>query len=306
VRLVLVLCGQGPNELLAAAPLDHQARRSLVPAGYAPQVGALALLGQDPLQAWAGPATWAALGAGSVVSEDETAYLLTPVRLEGERVAEVLRPGAGALDDLREALGEDPDLAGEAAAIAVAEGELVLVVGTPFQGPPSLRRERLVGRSADCLPAGSARLLARVVVAGRRVGGRLLTGAAGSGALIPHSPGGPAELTPLREVWLGVGRGVVVGARAQSVRALAEGLGLARIAVRPGEELHTVAEAEGRYDVGLALVEEPGDLDLLAGASAVVVASAPDEAGWVGLAWRGEGVLGEGVDPLRGLLGLPG
>ena len=97
----LVLCLEHLPEL-GGGDVQRE-RRALVPAGIDPQAAWWALLGQDPAARWTGlPPVW--LGSvGRVIAEDETGYVLRPVR--AEPFAEV-QLGAGPRRRVLEALAE--------------------------------------------------------------------------------------------------------------------------------------------------------------------------------------------------------
>ncbi len=306
MRLAVVLCDAraGPplEELLPGA---RPARREVTPAGWPSPAVWLGLLGQEPLAAWRGPAPFLAASAGVELSEDETAYVLSPVRVEDGEIVAAPEPHPsrveGAFEHLREALS------GEPLSVTAAPAGLVLIVPEPAAGPAAPCAAPLVGRRLDALPAGPPALLERVIARSRaawaEVGGPATH-------FFPHTPGGPPRVRPLREAWLGLGPSVVVGdARASgAARALATllRLDLAPLAADP----LAAAAAEARADLTLVVTQDEPDPRALArlaeaaGALALVRAAS----GRAELAWRARGQPAAlpDRDPLRALLGTDG
>lgn len=276
---------------------------SLVPDDFDPACYGLALLGQDPVATWSGPAPFALAAAGHELAEDETAYLLSPVRVPredpAERITEVVPLGPIRTGELLEALEEE--LVGEALML-VPGRPAVLVLAEPLKGPPTLLGEPLVGRSLEEIPSGPPALLDRVIDGSARAcadAGR----PRGATHLFPHSPGGPSGVRPLRETWLGLGTCAVVGG-SSFARSLAGLLHVGHVASHPGAAVATAAGLLDGHDLVVVVCEQPGqDLTLLRRASALVVAGQP-RAGQVELTWRGPaGVeLGAGCGLLRPLL----
>lgn len=306
MRLAVVLWDEpaGPRQgppLDALLPGAGAARREVTPAGWPSAAGWLALLGQEPLAAWTGPAPFLAASAGIELSPDETAYVLSPVRVEDGVV--VAAPAAhrsrleAACEHLREALADEP------LSVVAGPAGLVLIVPEPAVGPAAPCAAPLVGRRLDAPPAGPPVLLERVIARSREawaeVGGPATH-------FFPHTPGGPPQVRPLREAWLGLGPSVVVGEARGSgeARALATllRLDLAPVAADP----LGAALAEAWADLALVVTRgapDPGALARLAdaaGALALVRAAA----GRAELVWRARSqpaALAE-RDPLRALL----
>ena len=86
VKLLLVVRPGRERDLQAALRGGTLAHPELVPAGYDARVAPLALLGQRPHATWTGPAPYGLAAARAAHAEDETAYLLTPVRVRGETI----------------------------------------------------------------------------------------------------------------------------------------------------------------------------------------------------------------------------
>ena len=74
--------------ILGAEPalLGPPRRLALAPPDFDPAAAWLALLGQSPAARWRGPAPLALAAAGRSLGEDETVYLLSPVRAAGGRI----------------------------------------------------------------------------------------------------------------------------------------------------------------------------------------------------------------------------
>ncbi|MGE0712384.1 MAG: hypothetical protein AB7N76_33015 [Planctomycetota bacterium] len=286
---LLVLSQHAPPRL----PEGERRRVALVPAGIDPGAAWWALLGQDPAAAWTGPAPLALASAGLPLAEDESAYLLEPVRVDGERVVEAL-----ALEPaLRRALVERlrAALEGEGLAVHATPWGIALVLPERASGPPAPATPRaLLGRPVDALPAGPPALLRRVVAAARAVC------AAAPGPvthLLPGAPSGPARMQPLREAWLGLGPVAAVGDEAWT-RALALLLGCAAWPCPPGAELALAAERR----VALVVAICPQAVAAEALPARVAVAGPPDARGALELAWRGAALGEPGPDLLRDLL----
>ncbi len=303
MNLVLVLRSGQQRDLHAALPGGTALSPRLVPEGFDPRVAPLALLGQDPRSTWTGPAGYGLAAAKAYQSEDETAYLLTPVRVADGTIEESVRLGPGKVRDLKEWLGEE--LVAEAAQVVASDPPLLLVAEAHV-GPSAIAPAELVGRRIDELPAGPPAVLGRVIEASRQA---FLELGGGATHLFPNSPGCPTRVQPLRETWLGLGPSAVVG-DGPDARAIARLLGLSHRPVVSGglglqEALHEVA---GR-DLVIAVLSDAqaeafGPLDkALPDVQNLAVAWAPDSEGRVPLVWLSrEGIeLGEGVDLLRPL-----
>lgn len=292
MKAVLVVCPGGEESVRAALPDGRLLLPEWVPDGFDPRVGLLALLGQDPLGTWTGPAPWGVAAARAAQAEDETAYLFTPVRVADGRILEPVPMGPGRVRDLFEFLREEAD--GEMAQ-PIAGDPPVLLVAEPLVGPPALAPAVLSGRSLDALPAGPPAVLTRLIEASRRA---CLEVGGSATHLFPNSPGGPSGVHPLRETWLGLGPSVVVGNGPLAV-ALSELLRLARF---PAESPEAAIERFGpRYDLVVVILDSPPDSALELGCPTVVT-SDPDLLGRVPVAVSRGVPLGEGVDLLKPLV----
>jgi hypothetical protein len=292
VKAVLVVCPGGEESVRAALPGGRHLLPELVPDGFDPRAGLLAVLGQDPRGTWTGPASWGIAAARAAQAEDETAYLFTPVRAVDGRIVESRPMSPGRARDLFEWLREE---AGGEMVQTVPGDPPVLLVAEPLVGPPALCPATLAGRSLDTLPAGPPALLARMIETSRRAcaefGGPVTH-------LFPNSPGGPSGVRPLRETWLGLGPSVVVGDGPLAV-ALSELLRLSRVSA---ETPQVAVERYGpRYDLVVVVMDTPPDSALELGCPTVVV-SDTDFLGRVPVAVSDGVALGEGVDLLKPLL----
>jgi hypothetical protein len=261
---LLVLCSGAPPALEGAPP--HTIRAA--PAGFDPLAAWLALLGQDPVARWRGQAPFALAAAGGVQAEDETAYLLSPVRVAGRRIEEVLELGPNTqrevLDLLEEAL-EDEVLTLRAGPLGPS-----LALAEEVPGPPQVAHDSLVGRELDDLPAGPPGLLARLIQASAQAcseAGR----PRGATHLFPHGPARAEGFEPIREAWLGLSGAAFVGG--PLAHALATLLGGTHWPARPEDVLQV---AKSRKDA-LVVAVEPADPSLLelTGCDRVALAGPP-------------------------------
>lgn len=303
MNLVLVLRTGPEGDPLRALPGGATLRPKLVPEGFDPRVAPLALLGQDPRSAWTGPAGYGVAAAKAFQAEDETAYLLTPVRAVGDTIQQPVGLGLGKVRDLLEWLGEE--LLGEAAQLVASDPPLLLVAEAHV-GPSAIAPAQLSGRRLDELPAGPPAVLRRIVEASRQA---LLELGGAATHLFPNSPGCPTRVQPLRETWLGLGASALVG-DGPDAQAIARLLGLSHRPLDSGglglrEALHEVqskdlvvawlsdAQAEAFGALDKALPDVPN----------LAVAWPADKDGAVPLIWlsRDGSEVGEGVDLLRPL-----
>lgn len=249
---LLVLCAGEPPAVEGAAPQTLR----VAPAGFDPLAGWLALLGQDPVARWRGRAPLTLAAAGGVQAEDETAYLLTPVRVAGGRIEAELELGPHTqrevLDHLEEAL-ED-----EVLTLRAGPWGPSLALAEEVPGPGQVAHEPLAGRALDDLPAGPPELLARLIQASASAcseAGR----PRGATHLFPHAPAAAGSFEPIREAWLGLASVSFIGG--PLAHALASLLGGTHWPARPEEVLQV---AKSRQDALVVAVEPtpPTDLDL--------------------------------------------
>ncbi len=290
---LILSAGSLPQKFAGA----ERATQSLVPPGASPGRVALALLGQDPLTRWSGPAALGAAAAGIQLAEDESAYLLSPVRAEGGVILEELSLSPDAQVEVLEALREE--LCFEALQLAPGRPP-ILLVGRPLPGASTLEAEPLEGRSLSALPQGPAELLEGVVSASPDA--LADRGAGRATHLFPHCPSALSGAQPLRETWLGLGPSAVVGS-SPLAKALATLLSLRHIPARPGQALQVAAREGAPYDLVVMLSEgEALEEEALAALPRWVWASTQaDSAGKVSLLWRG-GEQGKGSNLLQDLV----
>ena len=252
---LLVLCAGEPPAIEGASAQTLR----VAPAGFDPLAGWLALLGQDPVVRWRGRAPLALAAAGGVQAEDETAYLLTPVRVAGRRIEATLELGPNTqrevLDFLEESL-EDEVLTLRAGPLGPS-----LALAEEVPGPPQVAHEALTGRDLDDLPAGPPELLARLIQASALAcseAGR----PRGATHLFPHAPARAGGFEPIREAWLGLTSVAFVGG--PLAHALASLLGGTHWPARPDQVLEVAySHRDGPHQNALVVAVEPEAPSLL-------------------------------------------
>lgn len=287
--------------VLGADPalLGPPRRLTLSPPGFDPRAAWFALLGQSPATRWAGPAPLALAAAGRSPAEDETIYLLSPVRADGVILAETpLSPNQQS--DLLEALEESLEDAG----LSCCAGPLgpTVTIGDAVAGPPSVVAEQLAGRALSDLPAGPSALLERLIASSARACAQRGF-PRGATHLFPHAPAARLAYLPLREAWLGLGKVAFVGG--PLARACATLLGGTHW---PSEPHQVLAEALARSATNALVIAiepaplGPGELRALSDFERLCLVSTPSpgpEGIEVLLTQRGGSLEQPGPDLLR-------
>ena len=289
LAMALLVLSQEPPPVLSGSA--RALTLQVAPTGFDPLAGWLCLLGQDPVACWRGPAPLVLAAGGGVQAEDETAYLLAPVRAEGGAIQAVLEltesPQREVLEQLEESLEDE--------VISLQAGPLgpSLTLAEAVAGPPSVAGEVLIGRTLDDLTTGPRGLLSRLVQASE--GACLAAGRPrGVTHLFPHAPAAPGGLIPLRESWLGLPSVSFVGG--PLARALASLLGGTHWPARADEVLRL---ARARIDA-LVVAVEPATLEPLelTGIPRLAIAGPPRAgAGGVELSIRVRGPHGASAPP---------